>query len=183
MILRAFFTCVQTACLPCCFSVCFLDRVLTCFPCVQLTCCFFAEPACILQCYSCFMCSALVRSSSSPATPASPQPSPPGFAFISLRHRLNKHSIICSRLCLCILGSKHKTVIYRIIWPLMDPTETDGFRQALPTQGLTFGACACAYFPFMCLRLTKMRAMFGWRALCLNVTLYFLCQGKVRSQP
>ncbi len=46
-----------------------------------------------------------------------------------------------------------------------------------------FGACACAYFPFMCLRLTKMRAMFGWRALCLNVTLYFLCQGKVRSQP
>lgn len=32
-------------------------------------------------------------------------------------------------------------------------------------------------------RLTEMKAVFGWRALCLNVTLYFLCQGEVRSRP
>lgn len=28
-----------------------------------------------------------------------------------------------------------------------------------------------------------MKAMFGRRALCLNVTLYFLCQDEVRSRP
>lgn len=38
----------------------------------------------------------------------------------------------------------------------------------------------------MCLivRLTEMKAMFGWQALCLNVTLFFLCQvGKSDRDP
>lgn len=43
----------------------------------------------------------------------------------------------------------------------------------------------CAYFvaPFILPRPNEMKAIFGRRACCSNVSLYFLCQGGVRSWP